>query len=187
MRSIVALSSERTILLSEPTSASELRRGHADLARELFAAGLTLVQRQEALAGAVDRALVAAQGARSPVVAAQLVEHGALDSRPRILLERRALVGVVALDRADQRLQAARQEVLDLALRRHLADLAIDDVADHRHEHEDQPVAKLAIAAAVVLVPRRQHLCRRRSGCALADRSHAAVDSRRRRHSLPRP
>ncbi len=56
------------------------------------------------------------------------------------------LAGVVAVDRADQRLEAAGEEVLDLALRRHLAHLAVDDVADHRQEHEDQPVARLALA-----------------------------------------
>ncbi len=181
MRSIVALSSERTIRFSEPTSASatwsrrsrQLCRGHPDARRELLAGGLAFVHRQEALACGVDRALVAAQRARRPVVPAQLVEHRAVDPRPRVLLERRALVGVVALDRADQRLQAARQEVIDVALGRHLADLAVDDVANHRHEREDQPVAQLAISGELVLVPGGEHLCRRRSGCTLSDDFHA--------------
>ncbi len=51
MRSIVALSSERTIRFSEPTSASatwsrrlgQLGRGHPDLGRELLTVGLAFV------------------------------------------------------------------------------------------------------------------------------------------------
>ena len=40
------------------------------------------------------------RGAQS--LAAQLVEHGAVDAGPRVLLERGALLRVVAVDRADQ-------------------------------------------------------------------------------------
>ena len=155
MRSIVALSSERTTRLSEPTSAS------ATWSRRPVSSAGVIPTSPPAPRGSGWRscgerklsrallivALVAPQRARRPVVAAQLVEHRAVDPRPGVLLERRALVGVVALDRVDQRLQAAGEEVLDVALRRHLAHLAVDDVADHRHEHEDQPVAQLAVAA----------------------------------------
>ena len=52
------------------------------------------------------------------------------------------LARVVAVDRDDQRLQAAGDEVLDLRVGRHLADLAVDDVLDHRREGEHQPVAQ---------------------------------------------
>ena len=41
------------------------------------------------------------------VVAAQLVEHRAVDAGPGELLERRPLFGVVTVDRADQGLEAA--------------------------------------------------------------------------------
>src|SRR6185437_2898260 len=81
-----------------------------------------------------------------------------LDPRPRVLLQRRAACGVVAVDRADQGLQPAGEEVLHLALRRDLADLAVDDVADHRQEHEDQPIPQLLIAGAGVAPPDREHL-----------------------------
>jgi hypothetical protein len=114
---------------------------------------LALVLGREALLRAVDRALGAPQRARRPVVTAQLVEHGAVNPRPRELLERRALRGVVALDRADQRLQATREEVLDVALRRDLANLAVDDEPDHRGEREDQTVSQLQIPGALVLLP----------------------------------
>jgi hypothetical protein len=83
----------------------------------------------------------------------ELVEHGAVDARPRELLERRALGRVVALDRLDQRLQAAGDEVLDLAARRDLAHLLVDDVLDHRGEREHEPVADAAIARVAVLLP----------------------------------
>ena len=67
------------------------------------------------VAGAGDVALPAAQRARRPVLPAQLVEHGAVDAGPGELLERRALGRVVAVDRGDQRLEAAGDEVLHLA------------------------------------------------------------------------
>ena len=161
MRSIVVLSSERIVLFSEPTSASASSSTrapscsvrHAGGGRELAAAGLAFVLGDEAVVRPVDRALGAAQRARRPVVAAQLVEHGAVDARPRELLERRALRGVVALDRADQGLQAAGEEVLDVTLRRDLADLAVDDVADHRGEGEDQAVPEPDVPGALVLLP----------------------------------
>ena len=77
-----------------------------------------------------------------PVLAAQLVEHGAVDAGPGVLLERRALGRVVAVDRVDERLEAAGDEVLDLAAGRHLADLLVDDVLHHRGEGEHQAVAQ---------------------------------------------
>ena len=56
------------------------------------------------------------------------------------------LLRVVAVDRLDQRLEAAGDEVLDLAARRHLADLLVDDVLDQRGEGQDEAVARAAVA-----------------------------------------
>src|SRR5262249_61151382 len=99
--------------------------GDAERLAQLLAAGLAAVQTDELLGGLVDVAVPAAQRAGSPVVAAQLVEHGPVDPGPRELLERGALVRVVAVDRPDQGLQAARDEVLHLAARRDLARLLV--------------------------------------------------------------
>ena len=107
-----------------------------------------------------DVALPAAQRARRPVLAAQLVEHGAVDAGPRELLERGALLRVVAVDRGDQRLEAARDEVLDLAARRQLADLLEDDVLDQRRVGHHQAVADLEAAGRLVLTPQREGILR---------------------------
>ena len=120
---------------------------------ELVARRAAAVHRGELLARLVDVALPAAQRARRPVLAAQLVEHGAVDARPRELLERRALVGVVAVDRGDQGLEPARDEVVDLAARRQLAHLLEDDVLDQRGVGHDQAVAGLDVAGRLVPAP----------------------------------
>ena len=164
MRSIVVSSSPVTSTLSEPTSetaSSSMRRDIASAVVPSASASSSLrraaaVQADEALAGLGDVALPAAQRARRPVVAAQLVEHRAVDPGPRELLERGALVGVVAVDRADQRLEAAGDEVLDLAAGRDLADLLVDDVLDHRREREHQAVAHPPVTGRVVLPPQLQ-------------------------------
>src|SRR5690606_2184573 len=122
------------------------------------------VDADEVLARLVYVALPAAQRSRRPVLSAQLVEDRAVDARPRELLERRALLGVVPLDRMDQRLQAARDEVLYLAARRDLADLLVDDVLHHRGEGEDEPVTHSPVAALLVLAPQRQRILRRDAG-----------------------
>src|SRR5262249_30484277 len=108
----------------------------------------------------LDVALPTADGAGSPVLAAQLVEDGAVDARPRVLLERGALLGVVALDRVDQRLEAAGDEVLRLAAGRHLAQLLVDDVLDEGGERQNQAVAKRTIVRAAVLAPEREGVLR---------------------------
>ena len=63
------------------------------------------------------------------------------------------LLGVVAVDRLDQRLEADRDEVLGLDLRGHLAHLAVDDELHERRERQDEPVADLRVAAQAVLPP----------------------------------
>ncbi len=155
IRSIVALSSERTIRLSEPTSASATwsRRSVSSTGvMPTCAASSSRLGWRSCIERKLSRALLIARSSRRSERGAQSWRRSSSSTapwiaRPRVLLERGALVGVVALDRADQRLQAAGQEVLDVALGGHLAHLAVDDVADHRHEHEDQPVAQLAISA----------------------------------------
>ena len=98
-------------------------------------------------------ALQAAQRARRPVAAPQLVEDRSVDARPEVRLQARALPRVVAVDRADQALDAARDQVVDLARRRQLADLLVDDVLDERHVGEHQPVSKPHVTGRLVLLP----------------------------------
>src|SRR3954469_18631188 len=114
----------------------------------------------ELVAHAGDVALPAAQRARRPVLAAQLVEHRAVDARPRELLERGALLRVIAVDRGDQRLETTRDEVLDLAARRELAHLLEDDVLDERRVSHHQAVADLKAAGRLVLAPERKGILR---------------------------
>ena len=124
-----------------------------DRLAELGARRRASVQGDEAFTRTRDVALPATQRARRPVVAPQLVEHGAVDPRPRVLLERGAARGVVAIDRPQQRLQAAGDEILDLAASRDLADLAIDDVLDHRGQRQNELVTKTRIPRRAVLLP----------------------------------
>src|SRR5205823_14804593 len=133
-------------------------RGRGERVGQLLTGGTAAVYRDELLAGLVDVALPAAQRARGPVLAAELVEHRAVDAGPRVLLERRALLGVVAVDRGDQRLEAAGDEVIDLAARRELADLVVDDVLHERSEREHDPIAELRIVRLPVLLPKREGL-----------------------------
>ena len=79
-------------------------------------------------------ALEAAQRARSPVESPQLVQHGAVDPRPDELLEGRALLRVVAVNRADQRLEPAGEVVLHVTVGGYLARLAKDDALDDRRQ-----------------------------------------------------
>src|SRR5262249_8133769 len=74
---------------------------------ELLGGGLAAVDAGEVAAGGLDVALPAADGARGPVLAAELVEDRAVDPGPRELLERRTLFRVVAVDGGDQRLEPA--------------------------------------------------------------------------------
>ena len=142
--------------------------------------------RGELVARLVDVALPAAQRARRPVLPAQLVEHGAVDARPRELLERRALRRVVAVDRRDQRLEPAGDEVLDLAAGGQLAHLLEDDVLDERGVGHDQPVARLEIGGLLVRAPEGEHVLGRdplraqrggRHGVGVAPGNGAAVDT----------
>src|SRR3954468_22486374 len=76
-----------------------------------------------------------------------------MDAGPRELLERGALGRVVAVDGGDQRLEAARDEVLDVTAGGQLAHLLEDDVLDERRIGHDQAVADLHVAGALVLRP----------------------------------
>ena len=129
-------------------AAAQLVGGDGEHLGELLARRAAAVQRGELLARLVDVALPAAERARGPVLAAELVEHGAVDAGPGELLERGALLRVVAVDRGDQRLEAAGDEVLDLAAGRELADLLEDDVLDQRRVGHDQAVARLDVTGA---------------------------------------
>ena len=78
------------------------------------------------------------RGAQSCRRSSSTIEPG--DARPRVLLERRALGGVEAVDRLDEGDEPARDEVVELAVRRELARLARREVLDHRRVGEDEPV-----------------------------------------------
>ena len=127
---------------------------------ELRARRRAAVDGGELVARPGDVALPAAQRPRRPVQAAQLVDHGAVDPGPRELLERGALLRVVAVDRGDQRLQPAGDEVLDLTARRQLAHLLEDDVLHERRERHHEPVAGPHVSRALVLAPERVRLVR---------------------------
>ncbi len=144
-------------------SSSRRRRSSTEMARESASSSRDGVRPWIAVncvARLGDVALPAAQRARRPVLPAQLVEHGAVDAGPRELLERGALGRVVAVDRGDQGLEAAGDEVLDLAARRQLADLLEDDVLHERREGHHEAIAHLQVASALVLAPERQRLIR---------------------------
>ena len=113
---------------------------HVHHVGELLARRTAPVRAREGLLRLREVTLQAAQRARRPVAAPQLVEDRSVDARPEIRLQARALRRVVAVDRADQALDAARDQVVDLARRRQLADLLVDDVLDERHVGQHQPV-----------------------------------------------
>ena len=154
MRSIVVSSSARTSALSEVRSdcwtSSWRRRSSVTVMPSVSASSSRVGRRRcrttNSSTALSHVALPAADRARGPVLAAQLVEDGAVDAGPDVLLERRALVRVVAVDALDQRLEAARHEVLDVAAGRHLAHLLVDDVLDQRCERQDEAVAHGAVA-----------------------------------------
>ena len=148
---------------------------------ELGVARLAAVDGAERARGLGDLAVEPADRPRRPVLAAQLVEHGAVDARPQELLERGALGGVVAVDRGDERLEPARDVVVGLLVGGDLADLAVDDVLDQRRVGHDQPVPQPRIVRGLVALPEgqsldlREPLRRRLPGC------------RRCRHSVGMP
>src|SRR3954452_18533374 len=140
---------------------AQLARRGAERGGQLLARGRAAVDAGEVAAGGLDVALPAADGARRPVLPAQLVEDRAVDAGPRELFERGALLGVVAVDRVDEGLEAAGDEVLHLAARRQLAHLAVGDVLHERGVGHDQPVAQRAVLRAAVLVPELLRVFRR--------------------------
>jgi hypothetical protein len=107
----------------------------------------------ELLTHAGDVTLPAAQRARRPVLAAELVEHRAVDAGPCELLERGALGRVETVDRGDQGLEAAGDEVLGVAAGRQFADLLEDDVLDERRVRHHETVADLHVVGGLVLAP----------------------------------
>ena len=125
---------------------AQLLHGHPGGVGELLASGVPAVDRGEVVGRVAGDAQAAPDGARRPVVLAELVEDGAVDARPQELLERRALGRVVAVQRAQDRLQARGDEVLHVAPGRELADLAVGDPLDHRgvREHEAVPEGRVA-------------------------------------------
>ena len=129
--------------------------GDLELGRELVVGRRAAVPRLPLLAGALDGAARAAQRARRPVLAAQLVHDRAGYARPGVLLEGRALDRVEPVDRGDQRQQATRDQVVQLAVGRQLAHLAAGEVLDHRCVGQDEAVARGDIATLNPPAPQR--------------------------------
>ena len=96
---------------------------------------------QRSCVRSIERARRAGR-ARDAILAAELVDDRAGDPGPRVLLERGALGGIEAVDRLDDGDEAARDEVVELAVRGELARLARGEVLDHRRVGEDEPVAR---------------------------------------------
>src|SRR5262249_48650482 len=121
--------------------------GQLELARLRAVAGV------EPLARLLDLAARATDRARRPVLPAELVDDRAGDPRPGVLLERGALARVEAVDRLDQRQDPARDEVVELAVRRQLAHLAGGEVPDHRRVGEHELVARTGVVALAPPAP----------------------------------
>ncbi len=135
---------------------------HAHQLGGLLGRRVAPVAGDEPLAGAAVARLGLAHRSRRPVLAAQLVDDRALHARPGEALQRDAAVGVEAVDRPDERLDADRDEVVGVEVRRDLADLPVDEVLHHRRQREDQPVAQPRIARALEVAVQRLRLLRRR-------------------------
>ena len=100
------------------------------------------------VAGPLDPPALPPNRARGPVLLAQLVDEGAGDARPGVLLEAGSLDGIEAVDRFHQRDEAGRREIVELAVRRQLANLARGDVANHRRVGEDELVTRARVPPA---------------------------------------
>ena len=110
---------------------------------------------EEGVASPLDPPALAPDRARGPVLLAELVDEGAGDARPGVLLEARALGGIEAVDRLHQRDEAGRREVVELAVRGQLAHLARRDVANHRRVREDELVARAGVPPLLPIAPER--------------------------------
>ena len=73
-----------------------------------------------------------------------------MNACPRVLLEGGAALGVEPVDRRDERLEPAREEIVDLAPGGELAQLAVDDVLDDAGVPDHQAIAKAGIGSASV-------------------------------------
>src|SRR5262249_49823281 len=120
---------------------------------ELVLAGLLARLSVQPLARLLDLATGAPHGARRPVLPTKLVDDRAGDPRPCVLLERGALARVEAVDRLDQREDAARDEVVELAMRRQLAHLAGGEIPDHRRVGEHELIARARVLALAPPAP----------------------------------
>src|SRR4051794_192164 len=162
-------------------AAAQLVDRDAEGVGQLVAGRAAAMEDRERLDDLLDVALPAAHGARRPVLTAQLVEHGAVNAGPRVLLERCALLRVVALDRVDERLQATGDEVLGLAASWHLAQLLVDDVLDQGGEGQDKAVTQRTIVRAAILAPEGEGVLRGHPACRATGRGgerHARSPSR---------
>src|SRR5205823_5991538 len=119
--------------------------------RELVGGGRPAVDGAELLARLADVTLPAAQRARRPVLAPELVQRGAVDAGPRVLLEGRAALWIEAVDSGDQRLQPAREQIVNLAPGGELANLPVHDVLDDPRVGDHQAVPDPGIARPAVL------------------------------------
>ena len=138
---------------------------HRDRQRvgELLGGGRAAVDGAEGVGGLEHLPLEPAHRARGPVLGAHLVDDRPVDPRPQELLERGAAVGVVAVQRRDHGDQPARDVVVGLLVRRHLRQLAEDDVLDHRRVRHDQAVALPGLAGGLVALPQPEGLRGRRA------------------------
>jgi hypothetical protein len=120
---------------------AELGAAHLHHGGQLGGGRRAPMRSHERLTRPREIALQAAQRARRPVAPPQLVEDRPVYARPEVRLQAGSLGRVIPVDRPDQRLDPARDQVVHLARRRQLADLPVDDVLDERHVGEHQPVA----------------------------------------------
>ncbi len=126
---------------------AQLEDGDLQLVRELVLRRRAADLDVQAVAGLADVPLVATDGPGSPVEPAKLVHDRSADPGPGVLLERRALDRVEAVDGRDQRHQPARHEVVELAVGRNGPRLARGQVLDHRSVGEHEAVAGSRVAA----------------------------------------
>ena len=108
---------------------------------------------EEGVTGPLDPPALTPDRARRPVLLAQLVDEGAGDACPGVLLEARTLGRVETVDRLDQRDEAGRRKVVELAVRRKLANLARRDVANHRRVRKDELIARAGIPLFLPAAP----------------------------------
>jgi hypothetical protein len=144
---------------------AQLVEGDLELLGQLLVVREAACLDVEVVAGALDLAGDAADGAGGPVLAAEVVPDRAGDARPCVLLERGALEGLKPVDCLDQRHEPGRGQVVELAMGRQLADLLRREVANHRGVGQHQAVASARVALRLPGAPERLCLLSRQTLC----------------------